>query len=231
MGRPGRTRKIRVMLVDDHTLFHEALKGLVNAEKDMQVVASAENGDDAQDVMNKYKPDVVLLDIELPDRSGLECARDLQMEYPKTNIVFLTMHKHEEYALRGLRAGAQGYLLKTCPPEELLNAIREVYNGETYITREISDRIARHVARNGGRQAFTQLSEREFQVLRGLALGKSCKELAEEFALSVKTIYTYRTRLLDKLELKNDIDLLRYVLRHNLLSGEEEAEMPFDLKG
>jgi DNA-binding NarL/FixJ family response regulator len=118
--------------------------------------------------------------------------------------------------------GAQGYLLKTSEGNELLDAIRAVSSGGTFITREISDRIARHVARNGGQQAFTQLSEREFQVLRGLALGKSCKELAEEFNLSVKTIYTYRTRLLEKLELKNDIDLLRYVLRHNLLSGDDE---------
>ncbi len=132
------------------------------------------------------------------------------------------MHRHEEYALRGLRAGATGYLLKTVEAEELLEAIRTVIEGETYITREILARIAVYTANNKHSQAYTNLSEREFQVLRGLATGKSCRELSDEFDLSVKTIYTYRKRLLDKLKLKNDIDLLRYVLRHNLLAGESE---------
>jgi DNA-binding NarL/FixJ family response regulator len=113
-------------------------------------------------------------------------------------------------------------MLKTVEVEELLSGIRKVLDGDTYITQEISDRIARYVARNGSSQAYTNLSEREFQVLRGLATGKSCRELSDEFELSVKTIYTYRKRLLDKLNLENDIDLLRYVLRHNLLAGENE---------
>ena len=222
MSDKAAKKKIRVVLVDDHTLVRDALIRLLESDKDIQVVAGGGTAAEAQSLVEKHKPDVLIMDIELPDQNGLVAGRDLLLENPKLNVIFLTMHHHEEYALRGLRAGAQGYLLKTSSPQELIEAVRSVSVGGTYITREISDRIARHVARNGGQHAFTQLSEREFQVLRGLAMGKSCKELAEEFALSVKTIYTYRTRLLEKLALKNDIDLLRYVLRHNLLAGEEE---------
>ncbi|MCB9637853.1 MAG: response regulator transcription factor [Myxococcales bacterium] len=222
MADKAAKKKFRVVLVDDHTLVREALASVLDNEKDIQVVALGGSGAEAQALVEKHKPDVLVMDIELPDQNGLVVGRDLLLENPKLNVIFLTMHHHEEYALRGLRAGAQGYLLKNSSSQELVDSVRSVASGGTYITREISDRIARHVARNGGQHAFTQLSEREFQVLRGLAMGKSCKELAEEFALSVKTIYTYRTRLLEKLDLKNDIDLLRYVLRHNLLAGEDE---------
>ena len=217
-----KNKVIKVIVVDDHTLVREAIVRLIDSEKDLRVMAATGDGDAVQGLIKKHNPDVVLMDIELPAGSGLLVVRELLNDFPKLRVVFLTMHRHEEYALRGLRAGAQGHLLKTSQPHELPAALREVARGGTYITREVSDRIARHVARNGGKQAFSQLSDREFQVLRGLAMGKSCKELAEEFALSVKTIYTYRTRLLEKLELKNDIDLLRYVLRHDLLSGEDE---------
>ncbi len=214
-------KKKRVMLVDDHIMVRDAIKALIEADKDFQVVATSSTGAGVIDLAKKHNVDLVLMDIELPDASGLNVARDLLIEYPKAKVIFLTMHRHEEYALRGLRIGAQGYLLKNSDSSELLAALKEISAGRTYITRDISDRIARHVARNNGQQVYRNLSDREFQVLRGLAMGKSCKELAEEFGLSVKTIYTYRTRLLEKLELKSDIDLLRYVLRHKLLAGED----------
>ena len=222
MAKRGRKRKRKLIIIDDHTLVRDALVRLINEETDLQVVASSGEGDDLVTLVEKHTPDLVLLDIELPNNNGLSLGRSLLTTHPKQKLMFLTMHRHEEYALRGLRAGAAGYLLKTVEAEELLQAIRTVLEGDTYITREISDRIARYVARNGSSQAYTNLSEREFQVLRGLATGKSCRELSEEFDLSVKTIYTYRKRLLDKLNLENDIDLLRYVLRHNLLAGENE---------
>ena len=218
---PG-AQKIRLMLVDDHSLVRDAISRLLEEEKDFKVVAVTGEAAEVEAVAEKHSPDVILMDIELPTISGLDVARNLLQRNPNERILFVTMHQHEEYALRGLRAGALGYVLKNSKAEELIEAIRTVAQGDTYITREISDRIARTVARNTGKQAFSQLSEREFQVLRGLALGKSCKQLAEEFGLSVKTIYTYRTRLLVKLELKNDIDLLRFALRHKLLTGESE---------
>jgi len=221
MAEKAKGKKMKVMVIDDHILVRDAVINLINADKDFQVVETSSTGAGVLDLAKKHAPEVVLMDIELPDTSGLKVAQELLAELPKLKVIFLTMHRHEEYALRGLRIGAQGYLLKTSDSAELLEALHQVAAGGTFITRDISDRIARHVARNGGKQAYTHLSDREFQVLRGLAMGKSCKELAEEFGLSVKTIYTYRTRLLEKLELKNDIDLLRYVLRHNLLAGED----------
>lgn len=221
MTDKGVKKKIKVVLVDDHTLVREALVRLIDAEKDIQVVATSGDGDETAELIEKHKPDVVVLDIELPKRSGLSVAAELMEKNPKQKLILLTMHRHEEYALRGLRLGVQGYLLKSSDLSELLDAIRRVSDGGSFITREISDRIARHVARNGGNHAYEQLSDREFQVLRGLAQGKSCKELADEFNLSVKTIYTYRTRLLEKLELKNDIDILLYVQRHELMPADE----------
>lgn len=227
MARRSKSDKKTVIVVDDHNLVRDAIVQMINSQKDLYVVAATGDGEELMGLINEHKPDLVLLDIELPTRSGLTVARDMFIRYPKQKLIFMTMHKHEEYALRGLRVGASGYVLKTSEGQELLEAIRAVIAGETYITRDISDRIARHVARNSGKQAYAQLSDREFQVLRGLAIGKSCKELSDEFDLSVKTIYTYRTRLLEKLDLKNDIDLLRYVLRHSLLTGEHDP-LPLD---
>lgn len=221
-AKRGRKKKRRIVFVDDHTLVRDALVRLINDETDLQVVAESSDGTDLEELVEKHEPDLVLLDIELPNLNGLSLGKDLLQQYPRQKLMFLTMHRHEEYALRGLKAGATGYLLKTVDADELLRAIRDVLDGKTYITREISDKIAFYVANNGSNQAHTQLSEREFQVLRGLANGKSCRELSDEFELSVKTIYTYRKRLLDKLNLENDIDLLRYVLRNNLLAGENE---------
>jgi DNA-binding NarL/FixJ family response regulator len=222
MAKRGRKKKRKLIIIDDHTLVRDSLVRLINEERDLQVVDSSSSGEDLLASIEKNEPDLILLDIELPEQNGLALGRQILAAYPKQKLIFLTMHRHEEYALRGLRAGAAGYMLKTVEVEELLSGIRKVLDGDTYITQEISDRIARYVARNGSSQAYTNLSEREFQVLRGLATGKSCRELSDEFELSVKTIYTYRKRLLDKLNLENDIDLLRYVLRHNLLAGENE---------
>lgn len=223
--KKGRKKLRKLIFVDDHTLVREALTLIINAEPDIQVAAVSSDGEDLEELIAKHDPDLVLMDIELPNSNGLTLGRDLKVNHPNIKLLYLTMHRHEEYALRALRTQADGYMLKTVGTAEFLQGIRMILDDETYLTREISDRIARYVARNGSNQAYTNLSEREFQVLRGLAMGRSCRELSDEFQLSVKTIYTYRNRLLDKLNLDNDIDLLRYALRHNLLAGENDPLM------
>lgn len=223
--KKGRKKLRKLIFVDDHTLVSEALTLIINAEPDIQVAAVSSDGEDLEELIAKHDPDLVLMDIELPNSNGLTLGRDLKVNHPNIKLLYLTMHRHEEYALRALRTQADGYMLKTVGTAEFLQGIRMILDDETYLTREISDRIARYVARNGSNQAYTNLSEREFQVLRGLAMGRSCRELSDEFQLSVKTIYTYRNRLLDKLNLDNDIDLLRYALRHNLLAGENDPLM------
>ncbi len=220
MAKRGRKKKAKVIVVDDHTLVRDSLVKIINESPDLQVVASTGKGEDLLPLVESHKPDVVLLDIELPDRNGLFLGRRLLSKYPSVKLIFLTVHRHEEYARRGLSIGARGYLMKTVNAEELLNFIRKVLEGKYAISPEISERLALYNARHKGENAYDELSTREFEVLKGLAEGKSCRELADEFELSVKTIYTYRKRLLDKLNLKNDIELLRYVLRHNLLTGE-----------
>jgi DNA-binding NarL/FixJ family response regulator len=219
--RARKKKKKSVILVDDHTLFRDALEQMINTEEDLEVVATIGDGERLESLVTRHKPDIVLLDIELPSRNGLIVARDLLANDPKLRIMFLTMHEHEEYAIRGLRIGALGYILKTAERDILIEGIWQVIAGKTFITPELSIRIAKHIAQNGGGAAHSQLSDREFQVLRGLAMGKSCRDLSDEFDLSVKTVYTYRTRLLEKLRLRNDIDMLRYALRHNLLVGED----------
>ncbi len=220
MAKRGRKKKFKVVVVDDHTLVRDSLVRIINESPDLQVVASTGKGEELMGLVETHKPDIVLLDIELPDRNGLFLGRKLLSKYKNVKLVFLTVHRHEEYARRGLSIGAKGFLMKTVTAEELLNALRRVLEGDYAISPEISQRLALYNAKHKGEHAYDELSTREFEVLKGLAEGKTCRELADEFDLSVKTIYTYRKRLLDKLNLKNDIELLRYVIRHNLLTGE-----------
>lgn len=221
--------KKTIIVVDDHTLVRDAIVQMLNMSKDFEVIAATSDGSELLDLVKEHRPNLIILDIELPIKNGLTLTKEIIAAYPKQKILLLTMHNNEEYAIRGLKAGASGFILKTTDGLGLLGAINDVLRGETFISDGISGRIAKHHVRFDGREAHSNLSEREFQVLRGIAMGKSCQELSEEFDLNVKTIYTYRTRILEKLNLepKNDVSLLRYALRHNLLVGEY-APLPLD---
>lgn len=225
--RTNSSKQKTIIVVDDHTLVRDAVVQMINFSEDLTVVAATSDGRELIGLVKEHRPDLIILDIELPNKNGLALTKEITSQYPKQKILLLTMHQNEEYAIRGLKAGACGFILKTTNGEGLLEAIRDVLKGETYISEDVSGRIAKHHVRFDGKLAHSNLSEREFQVLRGIAMGKSCQELSEEFDLNVKTIYTYRTRILEKLNLdpKNDISLLQYALRHSLLVGEH-APLP-----
>lgn len=211
----GRKADKRIIVVDGHTLVRDALVHLLNKTKGLRVVASSDKGADLDGLVEEHDPDLVLLSVELPDGSGITFGQEL-LSHCDTKLMLIAMHRHEEYALRALRFGAHGYFLKTEDTDQLLEAIQQLLDGDTYISEEISARIAHYVSRFGEEGAYSSLSAREFTVLQGLAEGKTCKELAQRHTLSPKSIYGYRKRVFEKLGVQSEIELLRYVLRHKL---------------
>ena len=208
---------IRILIADDHTIVREGLKQILADTPDVEVKAEAGN---AQEVMKRIKGkslDLVLLDISLPGRSGLDVLKQLKCLRPDLPVLVLSMHPEEQYAIRSLRAGASGYLTKESAPDELLQAIRKVARGGKYITSSLAEKIAAEL--NGERRGLPHeaLSDREYQVLCLIASGKPVKEVAEVLSLSVKTISTHRARILEKMKMKNNAQLTHYAIRHNLV--------------
>jgi DNA-binding NarL/FixJ family response regulator len=208
---------IRILIADDHTIVREGLKQILADTPDVEVMAEAGN---AQEVMKRIKGkslDLVLLDISLPGRSGLDVLKQLKCLRPDLPVLVLSMHPEEQYAIRSLRAGASGYLTKESAPDELLQAIRKIARGGKYITSSLAEKIADEL--NGERRGLLHeaLSDREYQVLCLMASGKTVKEVAEVLSLSVKTISTHRARILDKMKMKNNAQLTHYAIRHNLV--------------
>jgi len=209
---------IKVLLADDHSIVRAGLRRLVEESEDMEVVAEAANGKNAIQLTHKNRPDVAVVDISMPDMDGLEVVSQLQAFYPKLPIIILTMYEEEQYVVRAIEAGAMGYLTKRSAPEQLVKAIRKVYAGFRYLTDEAAELLALRVARgSGGRSSLDSLSMRELQVLRRLALGHTNREIAESYHISIKTVDTYRSRLLKKLDLRNNAELSRFAIQNRLI--------------
>jgi two-component system, NarL family, invasion response regulator UvrY len=207
---------IRVLLVDDHTMFREGLKQILSKHSDIVVVAEAGSGEDALALIRTTTCDAVILDISLPGRSGWEILSDLRRECPALPVLILSMHPEDQYAVRMLRAGAAGYVGKDAAADELVVAIRKVAAGGRYISPAVAEQLAFSVGHAQSSLPHETLSNREFQVMCLLAGGKSIKTIAEELFLSEKTITTYRARILEKLQLQNNIELTHYVRDHRL---------------
>jgi len=190
----------------------------VEESQDMEVVAEAADGRNAIQQIHKTRPDVAVVDISMPDMDGLEVISQLQSIYPELPIIILTMYEEEQYVVRAFEAGAMGYLTKRSAPEQLVKAIRKVHAGYRYLTDEAAELLALRVARgSGGRSLLDSLSMREIQVLRRLALGHTNREIAESYHISIKTIDTYRSRLLKKLDLRNNAELSRFAIQNKLI--------------
>lgn len=209
---------IRVMTVDDHQIMREGVKRLLAESPDLRVVAESESGPGALAVLAKQPVDIVLLDVAMPGTSFVETLRSLREQFPRTRVIVLTGHAEEEYAVRALKAGASGYVTKEHSSDELISAIRKAYAGGTYVSAELAERLAREVGEGGTAAGpkHAALSDREHEVLRLLGQGKSVKEIAGALNLSSKTVSTYRTRLLEKLELTSTAELIRYAVEHDL---------------
>jgi DNA-binding NarL/FixJ family response regulator len=209
---------IRVLLADDHIIVRGGLRRILEEAGDMEVVAEAAEGREALLRIHEIKPDVAVVDISMPGLDGLEVITQARHYYPKLPILILTMHEEEQYVVRAIAAGANGYITKRSAPEQLVKAIRRVYAGGRYLSDTAAESLAQHMA--GGkrhRTALDSLSNREVQVLRHLALGRTVREIAEAYHLSPNTVHTYRLRLLKKLNLRNNSELSRFAIQNRLV--------------
>jgi two-component system invasion response regulator UvrY len=211
---------IKVLLADDHSIVRSGLRRIVEESEDMVVIAEAADGQEAIRQVHKTLPDVAIIDISMPSIDGLEVTSQLHSYYPKLPIIILTMHEEEQYVVRAIEAGAMGYITKRSAPEQLLKAIRKVLDGFRYLTDEAAELLALRVARGAKRQSLLDsLSMRELQVLRRLALGHTNREIAESYHISIKTVDTYRSRLLKKLNLRNNAELSRFAIQNRLIEA------------
>jgi two-component system invasion response regulator UvrY len=211
---------IKVLLADDHSIVRAGLRRLVDESQDMEVIGEAANGKDAIQKVHEKMPDVAVIDISMPGMDGLEVISQLHDYYPKLPVIILTMYEEEQYVVRAIEAGAMGYLTKRSAPEQLLKAIRKVHAGCRYLTAEAAELLALRVARGADtRSPLDALSMRELQVLRRLAMGHTNREIAESYHISVKTVDTYRSRLLKKLNLRNNAELSRFAIKNRLIES------------
>ncbi len=220
------SQPIRIVLADDHAVLRAGLKALLNAEADMEVVGeTGGEGDCISDIV-RGQPDVVLLDINMPCCNGLEMLAEIRQQLPRSRVLMLTMHDDTGYLRQVLAAGGSGYVLKQAADTELLTAIRTVYNGGVFLHPQhtkilLEDSLSRSTTPPPGADPLARLSDRELAVLRLIALGHANKEIAELLYLSVKTVETYKARLMEKLNLKSRAALVRFALNHKLLDDEK----------
>jgi len=203
---------IRVLIVDDHTIVRDGLKQILDETSDIVVAAEAQNGHEAIGKVREDGYDVVLLDVAMPGLDGLSVMSVLKREKPSVAVLILSMYPEQQYAIRFLKAGAAGYLTKESASDELIQAIRRVAQGGTYVTRSLAEKLASSLASPADEQPHETLSNREYQVMRLIASGKTVSQIATELSLSVKTVSTYRARILEKLKLSNNADIMRYAI-------------------
>lgn len=208
---------IRVLIADDHPVVRQGLKQILGEVREMVVAGEAINGQEALDKVRAEAWDVVVLDISMPDHSGLDILKQLRSERPKLPVLVLSMYSEDQYAMRVLKAGASGYLTKDSAPNELVKAIRKVVTGGRYVSPFLAEKLAFEIGADSSKPPHETLSDREFQVLGLLAAGKSVKEIAAELSLSVKTVSTYRARLLQKMNLTTNAELIHYAIQNHLI--------------
>lgn len=211
----------KILIADDHAVVRRGLRQIINDEPDFEVVAEAKNGQEVLELIEQNGCDVVVLDITMPDKNGLTVLQEAKTVRPRLPILILSMHPEDQFALRALKLGAAGYLTKESAPEELVGALRKVIGGGKYISSTLAEQLVAEIGSDSPRPSPERLSEREFQVLRKIAQGKTIGQIAEEMGLSVKTVSTYRTRLLLKMKMKTNAELVRYAVQHGLVEFGE----------
>ena len=208
---------IKILIADDHRIVREGLKQILAETSDMVVADEASN---TQEVLKKVwdnEYDVLLLDISMPGRSGLDILKQLKSDRPKLSVLVLSMYSEEQYALRALKAGASGYMTKESAADELIEAIRKVSTGRKYISPSVAERLAFSLESGDERPPQETLSDREFQVMCMIASGKTIKAIADDLSLSIKTVSTYRARILEKMRMKNNAELTHYAIQNKLV--------------
>ena len=208
---------IHVCIADDHDLIRDGFANLLDGEEDIAMIGEAASASELFQLLREEACEVVILDIGLPDKNGLEVLKELRAEFPQVKILILTMHPEERYAVRAIRNGASGYVSKIAASEELLDAIRKVYSGSHYISEDLAEQLAVSFQKNYQGEPHEQLSDREFEIMLLIGTGKSGPEIAEELGLSVNTVHTYRRRILGKMSMSSGAEIIAYVLRHKLI--------------
>jgi two-component system invasion response regulator UvrY len=208
---------IRILIADDHAILRRGLKEILARELEGAVCGEAENAQQVLAQVQSQEWDLVILDITLPGRSGLDALRDLKAMRPKLPVLVLSMHPEDQYGKRVLKAGASGYMNKESAPEELIKALRKVLAGGRYVSPALAEKLAFDLNEDTGRSTHEALSDREFEVLRMIASGRTVSQIAEELHLSVPTVSTYRARILEKMNMTTTAELMHYALRNHLV--------------
>jgi DNA-binding NarL/FixJ family response regulator len=208
---------IKILIADDHAIVRRGLVQILQEEFPLAKITEVDNGNDAIDMVDQQIWDIILLDISMPGRNGIETLKQIKTNGIKAPVLMLSMHSEEQYAIRVLKAGASGFLSKLSATDELLIAVHKVLSGRKYITASVAEKLAESLGENENKSTHENLSDREMQVLQLIASGKTVSEIAEEISLSVNTISTYRARILEKLNLNNNAELTRYAIDNNLV--------------
>ncbi|TDJ01955.1 MAG: response regulator transcription factor [Caldithrix sp.] len=208
---------IRLLIVDDHAVVREGLKQIFSDTSDIVVADEASSAEEAINKIIENNYDVILTDISMPGRGGLELLQEIKEINPELRVLILSMHPEQQYALRALKAGASGYLTKNTPPEELIKAIRKIAQGRRYITETVSEQMADDLSKDTSKPLHETLSDREYQTMRLIASGKTVSGIAKELSLSVKTVSTYRSRILVKMNMKNNAAITYYAIKQGLV--------------
>ena len=209
---------MKVLIADDHTIVREGLKKILSNVPEVESIEEAGNGQEVINMVAKTKFDIIILDISMPGKSGLEVLKELKQKNPKLTVLILSVQPEEQYAIRALKSGASGYISKSSASDELVNAIRTVHAGGKYITQEIAEKLIYEIEDDTVTPAHEKLSDREYQVMCMISSGKTIREIADYLCLSVKTVSTYRVRILEKMKLKNNSELTFYAIKNKLIT-------------
>jgi two-component system invasion response regulator UvrY len=217
MARRDERNSTRVLIADDHAILRRGLRGIIEETEDLEVIGEAESSAETLKLLRTQPCEVVLLDISMPDRNGMDTLDIIKKEYPKIAVLMLSTHPENQYAVRALRGGASGYLTKQSAPAQLVVAIRQVATGKKYVTPAVAEELARHVQNDSDRPPHELLSNREYQTMCMIAAGRTVSEIAEQLSLSVKTVSVYRGRVLVKLGVTNNAAIAHYAIKNNLV--------------
>lgn len=210
-------KPIRVLIADDHAIVRQGLRQILSDTEDMVVAGEAANGVEALQRVREAQWGVVLMDVSMPDRNGIDALKMIKKEFPRLPVLVLSMYPEDQYAIRALKAGASGYLTKQSAPEQLVQAIRTVAAGRKYVSASLAEELASAIQDDSEKPLHERLSDREYQTLCMIASGKTLSQIALELNLSVKTVSVYRARLLEKMRMKNNAELTHYGLKHELV--------------
>ena len=207
---------IEILLVDDHAIVREGLRRIIDDTTGITISAEASTGQEALDLIWKEKYDLVILDISMPGKNGLQTLKEIKKHDAKLPVLMLSMHAEEQYAMRAIKAGASGYLTKETASEQLVSAIRKIYDGRKYISQRVAELLVTDIYHNEDKQLHEYLSDREFEIFKLIVRGSSAKIIAANLSISDKTVSTYRSRILKKMNMKSTADLIHYSIENNI---------------